>query len=88
MASKVTYTKTVEEGQSLFDLTIQEYGDIQGIFLLLFDNPGSLIGDVPTPGQSLAFRDNVPEGILEDQSIMDFYRKNNIRVNNSNTFIP
>jgi hypothetical protein len=44
-----------KQGQSLFDIALQAYGSIEGVFGLLADNPTKLtaITDFPTPGTEL-----------------------------------
>ncbi len=74
------YLKVVEEGQDLFDLAIQEYGEVRFLPMFLFDN--FIDPDVFfTAGQSLSFRDVIPEGIADDSQLTDWFRRNNIRVN-------
>ena len=44
-----------KQGQSLFDIALQAYGSIEGVFGLLADNPTKLVAvtDCPTPGTEL-----------------------------------
>jgi len=44
-----------KSGQTLFDIALQVYGTIEGVFGLLADNPGktSTLTDEPTPGTEL-----------------------------------
>lgn len=45
--------------QTLYDLAIQEYGHVSGIFFILEDNPGIIadFSDVPLPGTDVLIRD-------------------------------
>ena len=76
------YEKTVEYGQDIFDLSIQEYGTVNAVFMLLFDNPAIGLGTFLTPGTFLKFRHEPPTDIV-DSELMVFFRKNEIRVNNN-----
>jgi len=75
------YYKAVEKGQSVFDMTIQEYGSINALMLMLCDNPGINESSILCPGQKLCFRRTVPEEIISDQAVMNYFRDNRIRVN-------
>lgn len=41
---KRPYTYIVSEGQTLEDVAITAYGDLEGVYLLALDNPGLSIG--------------------------------------------
>lgn len=50
------YDITIEKGQSIIDVAIHQYGSVEGIFLLLGDNPGKInrIDEPLAGGLSLA----------------------------------
>ena len=50
---------TVSEGQSLFDIAIEVYGQVEGIHWLLEDNPGISLTHRLKVGQVLALRSEV-----------------------------
>lgn len=50
---KRPYRYIVSEGQSLEDVSITNYGDLEGVFLLLMDNPGLTLDSTLTAGQEL-----------------------------------
>lgn len=76
------YSKTVEYGQDLFDLAIQEYGTVEAVFIILHDNVGLEVEDFIEPGLVLKFQDEPPTNIV-DVEVMDFMRRNELRVNNN-----
>jgi hypothetical protein len=49
---------TLLTGQSLYDVSIQEYGHTDGIWMILEDNPtiASDLSSVPTPGSKITIR--------------------------------
>lgn len=53
----------VMSGQTLADVAVQEYGHMDGVWLLLEDNPGLVadLGEVPAPGTVVNVRVDVPE---------------------------
>lgn len=51
-------TYTILPNQSLFDIAVEVYGDVDATFWLLEDNPGLALTDRLIPGQSLAIRDD------------------------------
>jgi hypothetical protein len=74
------YAKRTEEGQSLVDFVLQEYGDVRLLPLVLFDNnfaPGANL----ERGQRLTFREVPPESLVQDAETMDYFRRGEIRVN-------
>ena len=50
---------TVSEGQSLFDIAIEVYGHVEGVFWLLDDNPGISLTHRLKVGQVLSLRSDV-----------------------------
>ncbi len=49
-------TYTVKPQQSLFDIAIEVYGDVEGSFWLIEDNPGISLTERLRPAQVLAIR--------------------------------
>lgn len=61
----------IKYGQSLFDIAIQEYGSVEGVFWLVEDNNLSGIVDNVYEGDTL----NVRETIINKQVITDLREK-------------
>jgi hypothetical protein len=77
MPSMTTKKVTVNEGQSLMDLAIQEYGGIEGIFDLMEDNVLPGIQVKMNVGQIL----KVYKEKASDSAIKDFYTQRGVTVN-------
>ena len=71
------YKKYIEQGQSLIDIAIQEYGDVTALPLAVDDNNQSYDA-VLMPSQEMVFRNNAPQF---DQQLMGEYRRRELRVN-------
>lgn len=71
---------TVQYGQSLWDIAIQEYGHVQGVELLVKDNPQLAVTTVPAVGSKVLIRPEVPELSNTNQRIVAEYKKQNITV--------
>lgn len=67
---------TVLDRQSVWDLAIQEYGAVEGVFLLMADNSGKGLSfeTNPRPGLKLKI---ISAAVI--QSVVDYYRVNNIK---------
>ena len=76
------YIKTVEYGQDIFDLSIQEYGTVEAVFMVLFDNSNINLSAFLLPGTQVSFREDPPE-VAIDAEVMAYMRKNEIRINNN-----
>lgn len=74
------YNKRTEAGQDIFDMAIQEYGYIDLLFLMLWDNELEPTVELET-GQVLSFREMVPNTIDFDAERLDYFRRNELRVN-------
>ena len=59
----------IKSGQSLFDIALQVYGTIEGVFGLLADNPGKLttLTDETTPGTELVVNGAVLNKYVSDE---------------------
>jgi len=65
---------TTYDRQTAFDIALQEWGSIEGVFELLVANPGlSLDSNIPA-GTVLRI-----EGTVISQPVVDFYKKNDIK---------
>lgn len=81
MEAKNIYEKPVEQGQDIYDLCLQEYGDIETIFVLLEDNPEIDLEGQLEVGQKLIFRVELPLEVPRHNAELQFFRNSNIRVN-------
>lgn len=81
MKTKNEYNKRVVSGQDIYDLCIQEYGDLNALWLLLADNPQLDLKRKLTPGEEVKFRVEVPKDVSLNNNQMDDYRTKDIRVN-------
>ena len=66
---------TVLNNQSLFDISAQEYGTIEGIFEIALAN-GLGVTDTLTAGQKLVITE-IDQSLVQPE-IVDYYRRNNI----------
>ncbi len=78
----------IEEQQSIYDVAIQEYGTVEGVFLLLADNPDVIqsLDSFLNPGDVLEIQDD-PETIV-DKDVLQFFRNGSIRVLNGEIVLP
>jgi hypothetical protein len=81
LEAKNLYQKRVELGQDIYDLCLQEYGNLEAVFLLLEDNPDIDLQIELQAGQTLNFRVVLPVEIPRKNAEMQFYRDNKVRVN-------
>lgn len=79
------YRKVTEDGQSLIDLVIQEYGDVRLLGAVIADNNDPIVSENLTAGQSFSFRESLPENMVTDAETMDYFRRKEIRVNTHKT---
>jgi hypothetical protein len=63
---------TVKDNQSLFDISIQEYGSLTNIVALAFANDMSITDEL-TAGQDLLIPD-----LQTEQNVLKYYTENNI----------
>ncbi|MGB1217371.1 MAG: hypothetical protein ACPG5P_05820 [Saprospiraceae bacterium] len=76
-----TYNKYTEEGQDVFDLSIQEYGKVEdGLFILLEDNFSLNLSSPPQVGGEVFLREET-EDLLSNQDMKDRFRSKETRVN-------
>jgi hypothetical protein len=77
------YEVLVEAGQSVYDIAVQEYADVSGVWLLLADNPTQCpdLNATLVPGAKIAIR-QFPN--VSDVELMNYFRNNKIQVNCGN----
>lgn len=88
MTSKNTYKKRVESGQDIYDLSLQEYGAVKAVFLVLEDNPSLDLEQPLIAGQELVFRVEPPEEVKVYDALMYHYRNKKLRVRTSDEEEP
>lgn len=66
----------VSEGQNIYDVAIQEYGDTEGVYLLLEDNPTLSLDSVLNAGQLLTIK-SAPLNM----SIVAYFKRQKYRIN-------
>lgn len=74
------YQINIEQGQTIWDVAIQEYGDAMKAWIVLEDNSGVLT-DLNTdllPSMKLNIRTEIE---VEDRELMKYFRTNKIHVN-------
>ena len=67
----------VQENQTIYDIALQEYGSVEGIFQIMEDNEVDLETNVTVDQEILIDQDQVI-----DQSVVDYYAKEGILVAN------
>lgn len=84
------YSRYVESGQSIYDLSIQEYGSIEHVFTLLLDNPTKINwNDVIVATTGLQCRRlNETAMISSEQSVLNHFRKQQEYINTHNYTQP
>ena len=80
---KATTKVVAEFGQSLWDLAVQSYGNIESIMLLIEDNNLKKLADTPVlHGDKLVIRKK-PD--IKDKSTMKYFVSRNLKVNTGDT---
>lgn len=74
------YLRNIEEGQSIWDIAVQEYADPMAVWTVLKDNPGTLtdLNTDLTPGMQLKIR---VDPVVNDKELMNHFRTQQIFVN-------
>lgn len=62
-------------GQTIYDLAIILTGSVEGLFLLLNENPSLNLIDQPVPGTEVVF-----SGTPVNQSVVDYFKNQKIQV--------
>jgi hypothetical protein len=75
-----TYTIKIQAGQSIYDVAMQEYADVSGVWMLMQDNPIQCpdLNTALVPGASLIIRQ---EPVVADKELMNYFRTHKIEVN-------
>lgn len=79
------YEVITEEGQTIWAIALQEYGGLDGVYLLQADNP-DIIRDLNAAldaGTSLKIRTSITKNEVENYDIAQHFRENGVRVNNA-----
>ena len=71
-------TYTVRSGQNLYDVALELYGSIEGIFDLLISNDDVSLDSVLTRGKELSYN----EEFMIEQSLPEWFKSNNVIVKN------
>ena len=71
------------QGQTIYDIAIQEYGCYEGVFQIMKDNEGFGLSTELVAGQSVNIQDTVPELTVDNQAIAQQFKVNNTRINSS-----
>ena len=72
---------SVFEGQTIYDIAIQEYGCFEAVFLLLEDNVGLTLDTELINKQQLNIRNEVPELTETNKQIVEIFKQKNIKPN-------
>jgi hypothetical protein len=73
------YQKRVEDGQTIFDLALQEYGSTLSVFMLLEDNDLDIEIDLEDSAM-LSFQ--ILPIVVPNSKIMQQFRREQTRINN------
>lgn len=77
------YRAIVEAGQDIYDISIQEYGSVEQVFLLISDNEDlDLVTELET-GQEIVIRKEPDQQLVPSQTQMNFFRERQLRVLNA-----
>lgn len=71
----MTYKVPTQQDQTIFDMVIQEYGDIRMLPALLFDNDAYDPDTIITRGIEFAFRDELPQATEVNAEQFDYFRR-------------
>jgi len=66
----------VQQGQTIVDIALQEYGSVEGLFALLEANQTLDLDSQLEPGQKVLVR----EEDVVNSDIVNYYQRNNISV--------
>lgn len=72
---EMTYKVVTQEKQTIFDMVIQEYGDMRMLPVLLFDNPTYDPETFFTRGTQFTFRDDLPPTAEVNAEQFDYFRR-------------
>jgi hypothetical protein len=79
------YNITVADGQTIWAIALQEYGGLDGVYLLQADNPDVIrdLNEVLEAGAVLKIRAIITKTDVENLDIALHFRENGVRVNNA-----
>ncbi|MEY4927425.1 MAG: hypothetical protein RI894_1861 [Bacteroidota bacterium] len=79
------YSIIVADGQTIWAIAIQEYGGLDGVYLLQTDNPDIIrdLNEVLEAGAVLKIRANISKTDVENFDIAQHFRENGVRINNA-----
>ena len=75
---------TIQDGQSWYDIALQEYGTLENIFSIFVSNPNLDINLPPVPGDIITID---AEGIGDETIKISYTRENYITSNADSNFI-
>lgn len=82
------YEVEVQDLQDVFDISIQEYGTVGAIHLLLIDNPAVNTVRELKSGELLKIRRFPSASDVPDRATMNYFRDNQLTVVNRDTSAP
>ena len=79
------YNIIVADGQSIWAIAVQEYGGLDGVYLLQADNPDIVrdLNETLEAGAVLKIRKSIAKSDVENYDIAQHFRENGVRVNNA-----
>lgn len=76
------YDITVEQGQDIFDIAIQEYGGVDALFVVLEDNASIDLTTELQAGDVLSIRREPASTLISDPQSLAWFRARQVRVRN------
>ncbi len=74
-------TINTTEGQTLTDIALQEYGCVEGIFILMEDNPMLNMDGKLITGQAVQIREAIPELTINNKAIATELKASSRKIN-------
>lgn len=71
------------DGQTIFDIALQQYGCFEGVFLIMEDNPTINLNTVLQPETEIKIKDILPELNADNKRVVQLYTQNNVKPNSS-----
>ena len=71
------------EGQTIFDIALQQYGCFEGVFLIMELNPTINLNTVLQPNTEIKIKDILPELNADNKRVVQLYTQNNVKPNSS-----
>ena len=79
-----TYLTTISDGQNIYDVALQEYGDMSGVIQLIQDNPSLLKSFNSLLKAGMKLKIDSKKAVRKD--VVRFYRKTRKRINTGERF--